>query len=120
MIRGEFDQVGQLFFEIDLIATDREIFPTMALLDTGSTEWLAINAQDLQGLGWSVFCKRRMQTAMGETTLETYLVKVVLDREEFALEVVAGFAFRETIIGLPWLRKRRLVVDFPAGLLTLG
>lgn len=46
MIRGEFDEVGQLFFEIDLITTDGEILPTTALLDTGSTEWLAINNQD--------------------------------------------------------------------------
>jgi predicted aspartyl protease len=44
MIRGEFDEVEQLLFKIDLIATDGEILPTTALLDTGSPEWLAINA----------------------------------------------------------------------------
>ena len=120
MIQGEFDEIGQLFFEIDLIAANGENFPTMPLLDTGSTEWLAINNQDLQGLGWRRIETRDVQTAMGETTLDTYLGKVVLDGEEFTIEVVAGSAFRETLIGAPWLRQRRLVADFPAGLLTLG
>lgn len=120
MIQGEFDEFGQLFFEIDLIAINGENFPVNALLDTGSTEWLAINAQDLQGLKWPRFSARKVQTAMGEASLETYLGKVVLDGREYTIEVVAGDAFRETIIGVPWLRTRRLVVDFPAEVLTLG
>ncbi|MBD2744516.1 aspartyl protease [Coleofasciculus sp. FACHB-1120] len=120
MIQGEFDEIGQLFFEIDLISANGEVLPTIALLDTGSTEWLAINDQDLQGLGWSRLDGRDILTAMGETSLETYLGKVVLDGEEFTIEVVAGAAFRETLMGAPWLRQRQLVADFPAGLLTLG
>jgi hypothetical protein len=48
------------------------------------------------------------------------LGKVIIDTEEFNVPVVAGSEFRETIIGLPWLINRRLVVDFPAGVLTLG
>lgn len=31
MIQGEFDEAGQLFFEIGLIAANGEIFPVMAL-----------------------------------------------------------------------------------------
>ncbi|WP_017721404.1 hypothetical protein [Kamptonema formosum] len=50
MIQGEFDERGQLFCEIGLIAASGEIFPVSALLDTGSTEWLAINDQDLEAL----------------------------------------------------------------------
>lgn len=38
MIRGEFDELGQLFFEVELIATNGEKFAVNALLDTGSTE----------------------------------------------------------------------------------
>ncbi|MFE1747409.1 aspartyl protease [Coleofasciculus sp. H7-2] len=120
MIQGEFDEIGQLFFEIDLIAANGEILPITALLDTGSTQWLAINDQDLQGLGWSRIGRRKIVTAMGETTLDTYLGKVVLDGEEFTIEVVAGAAFRESLMGAPCLRQRRLVADFTAGLLTLG
>ncbi len=119
MIQGEFDSLGQLFFEIDLIAADGEIFSVNALLDTGSTEFLAINNQDLEALDWRLIDRLDMLTAMGETTLETYLGKVVLDGEEFTIPVVAGSAFREIIIGLPWLRSQRLVVDMPAGVLTL-
>lgn len=52
MIQGEFDEIGQLFFEIELIADNGEIFSVNALLDTGSTERLAIHFQDLQGLEW--------------------------------------------------------------------
>jgi predicted aspartyl protease len=120
MIQGEFDDIGQLFFEIELIAANGEPFYVNALLDTGSTEWLAINVQDLQGLEWQVIDRLDIFTAMGETTLETYLGKVIIDTEEFNVPVVAGSEFRETIIGLPWLINRRLVVDFPAGVLTLG
>jgi hypothetical protein len=43
MIQGEFDEIGQLFFKIELIAATGEVLPVMALLYTGSTEWLAIN-----------------------------------------------------------------------------
>ncbi len=50
----------------------------------------------------------------------SYSGKVVLDAQEFTVEAVAGAEFREIILGLPWLRTRRLVVDFPATLLTLG
>ncbi len=38
----------------------------------------------------------------------------------FEIELIAGSEFREIILGLPWLRTRRLLVDFPAGVLALG
>ncbi len=120
MIQGEFDELGQLFFEIELIAANGEKFLVNALLDTGSTEWLAINEQDLQGLEWQRIDRLNILTAMGETRLETFLGKVVIDNQEFTIPVVAGSEFRETIIGIPWLRTRRLVVDFPGEVLTLG
>jgi predicted aspartyl protease len=120
MIQGEFDEKGQLFFEIGLIAASGEIFPVSALLDTGSTEWLAINDQDLEALEWPLYGRREVVTAMGETTLNTYLGKVVLDEQEFTIPVVAGPAFREILMGVPWLRVKRLLADLPAGVLTLG
>lgn len=120
MIQGEFDEIGQLFFELELIAANGEIFYTTALLDTGSTEQLVINTQDLQGLRWRRIGKRRVQTAMGETLLNLYVGKVVLDGDELTVEAVAGTEIRETIIGVPWLRIKRLEVDFAAGILTLG
>ncbi|HAG84265.1 MAG TPA: aspartyl protease, partial [Cyanobacteria bacterium UBA12227] len=46
MIEGRLDNEGnKLFFEIGLVAVDEEIIPVEALLDTGFTDWLAINTQ---------------------------------------------------------------------------
>jgi predicted aspartyl protease len=120
MIQGEFDDIGQLFFEIDLISASGESFSVTALLDTGSTEWLAINEQDLEALDWPRVETRNVVTAMGETIFNTYLGKVVLDSQEYTLEVVAGSDLREVILGLPWLENRRLVVDRQQGILTLS
>ena len=46
MIQGEFNSRGELFFEIGLMSAEGDIFPVMALLDTGFTGWLAIDSQD--------------------------------------------------------------------------
>ncbi|MDF5709744.1 MAG: aspartyl protease [Nostoc sp. S4] len=120
MIQREFDELGQLFFEIELIAVNGEIFPVNALLDTGSTEWLAINEQDLSAFEWPRVETRNVVSAMGETTFNTYLGKIRLDAQEYTIEVVAGFDLREVILGLPWLETRRLVVDRQQRILTLG
>ncbi len=37
MIPGRFGEIGELCFELDLIATNEEILPVEALLDTGFT-----------------------------------------------------------------------------------
>jgi len=50
MIFGEFNSKGELIFEISLIATDGDIIPVNALLDTGFTGWLAIDNQDAESL----------------------------------------------------------------------
>jgi len=65
MIAGTFGENGQLFFEIELIATHCESFPVEVLFDTGfTTGWLAINSQDLQALQWSLIAPQvEMQTA---------------------------------------------------------
>lgn len=120
MIQGEFDEIGQLFFEIDLIAADGDRFTINALLDTGSTEWLALNEQDLDALGWSFYGTRQIETAQGEILLPTYLGMVSLNEQVFSVPVIAGFAFHQVLLGIPWLRTRRLIVDFPANVLTLS
>jgi predicted aspartyl protease len=53
MISGRFGEYGELFFEIELIASNGEILPVEVLLDTGfTTGYLAINFQDIDALGW--------------------------------------------------------------------
>lgn len=43
MIEGKFGSKGELIFEIDLIADEGLIITVVTLLDTGCTDWLAIN-----------------------------------------------------------------------------
>ncbi len=53
MIQGYFSDKGELFFEINFIAADGSVIPVDALLDTGFTDWLAINIQDVDSLEWT-------------------------------------------------------------------
>ncbi|MFE1745816.1 hypothetical protein [Coleofasciculus sp. H7-2] len=48
MIQGEFGSKGQLLVAIDLIDVEGEPIQVDALLDTGFTEWVAINNQDIE------------------------------------------------------------------------
>jgi predicted aspartyl protease len=43
MIEGRFGENGQLYFDVDLIGGDNFSFPVEAMLDTGFTEFLAMN-----------------------------------------------------------------------------
>ncbi|OLT65485.1 hypothetical protein BI334_10900 [Moorena producens 3L] len=49
-----------------------------------------------------------------------YEVKVVIEEEEFTVEVLRGNELVNSLLGVLWLRTKRLVVDFPMGVLTLG
>lgn len=122
MIPGKFGDIGELFFEIELIAATEEIFQVDALLDTGfTTGCLAINAQDLDGLGWSfIDLNRTMRTAQGEASFDLYEGKVLLDGIEYTIPVHVGEEVSETLMGLQWLTTKRLVVDLPLFVLTLG
>lgn len=40
--------------------------------------------------------------------------------EEFEVEILSGDGVPEVLMGLAWLRNRRLVVDFPLNSLTIG
>jgi clan AA aspartic protease len=120
MIQGYFGDEGELFFEIDLIAVDGSVVTVNALLDTGFTDWLAIDIQDVQSLGWSYIKKREMRTARGDVRFNLYEGIVILDGQELTIPILAGKEITEVLLGLQWLENRRLVVDRKAGLLTLG
>lgn len=121
MIQGNFDSNGKLFFPIDLIASDGETIPADALLDTGFTQWLAMNNQDIQSLGWLLLEEKlMMQTAQGESDFDVYAGTAIVDGQSFEIPVLGGDAITDILLGLPWLRTRRLLVDFPEGILTLG
>ena len=48
---------------IDLIAADSSLITVNALLDTG-TDWLAMDIQDIDSLGWSYVREQDMRTAL--------------------------------------------------------
>jgi len=121
MISGEFNTKGELVFEIGLIAADGEVIPVNGILDTGFTGWLAIDNQDAESLGWQLNSEQReMQTAGGEARFNLYKGTVFLGGQEFTIEVLGGDELEDILLGLPWLQTRRLVADFPVGVLTLG
>jgi predicted aspartyl protease len=122
MILGEFGEIGELLFEIDLIAADGARYPINVLLDTGfTTGWLALDTQDAESLGWHIVERNRtMQMARGEEYFDIYEGKVVLDEQEYMIPVLVAEGIPETILGLQWLKVLPLTVNFVAGVLTLG
>jgi clan AA aspartic protease len=120
MIQGYFGEKGELLFEIDLIAGDGSGVTVNALLDTGFTEWLAMDIQDIESLGWTFIREQDMQTARGEIKFNLYAGSVVFNGQEVTIPVLGGEEITEVLIGLQWLENRRLVVDRKADLLTLG
>lgn len=63
MIQGYFGSKGEMFFEIELIAADGSVIAVDALLDTGFTDWLAMDTQDVESLGWSFLEREERLTA---------------------------------------------------------
>ena len=122
MISGKFSEIGELIFEIDLIAADEERYALDVLLDTGfTTGYLALDSQDARSLGWSMIeGERAMQLARGEEFFDIYEGRVVLDDREYIIPVIAGADIPEPLLGLQWLKILPLTVNFTTGLLTLG
>lgn len=121
MISGWFGDNGQLFFEIELIASNGEIFPVEVMLDTGfTTGFLAINSQDLDGLDWSLIVREiEMQTARGDALFDIYEGRIIIDGQELIVPVHVGDNLPEILIGSQWLDRMQLVVNKPMGILTL-
>jgi predicted aspartyl protease len=120
MISGFFGAEDGLFFDIDLIASDGLDLPVDALFDTGFYAYLAVNNQDLDALDWTYIKQQQMFTARGEAVFDLYLGKVRIDGQEFHIPVHVGQDLTEVLLGRKWLETRRLVVDMPLGVLTLG
>ncbi len=119
MIRGRFGENGQIYLEIDLISNDGLSLPVEAMLDTGFTEFLAINEQDVESLCWSFLSQDRLRTAQGEATFDIYLGKVVIDGQEFEIPVFAGEEIQEILLGSHWLKLFMLVAYYQEGRVTL-
>ncbi|MBW4613189.1 MAG: aspartyl protease [Desmonostoc vinosum HA7617-LM4] len=120
MIQGTFDSNGQLYFEISLITSNGLNLPVDTMLDSGFTGFMAINKQDLDGLNWTYIGDEPLQTAQGEARFDIYLGKVLLDEQEYEIPVFAGDEINEILLGSQWLKILPLIVNYQAGILTLG
>ena len=120
MISGFFGDEDGLFFEIELLAADGNELPVDAMFDTGFSGWLAINEQDLDALGWIYVDQQTMRTAQGDSRFDIFLGKVRIDGNEFDVPVHVGQSLSEVLLGRQWLKTRRLIVDMPSLVLTLG
>ena len=120
MIQGTFGEKGQLWFEIELVTRDGLSLPTEAMLDTGFTEHLVINKQDLQALEWNFLRKDTLLTGKGEASFDIYFGQIILDRSEFQIPVFAGDDIQEILLGSQWLKRFKLVADYQENVLTLG
>ncbi|MBE9053221.1 aspartyl protease [Nostocales cyanobacterium LEGE 11386] len=120
MIQGNFGSSGQPFFEIDLITSDELNLTIDSMLDTGFTGFLAINQQDLYSLGWQFIREQQLQTAQGESLFDIYVGKILLNGQEYEIPVCAGDEIIEILLGSEWLKILPLVVNYQAGVLTLG
>lgn len=122
MILGNFGEVGELMFEIEIISADEDNYAIEVLLDTGFTNgWLALDIQDAEILGWPLIERNStMRMARGEAFFDIYEGKVKLDGQEYIIPVLAAEGISEPLLGLQWLKILPLSVNFSEGVLTLG
>jgi predicted aspartyl protease len=121
MIYGEFNRKGELVFDIGLIAADRTLRPVRAILDTGFNQWLLINNKDAENLEWlRQWDTQKAQTAGGTVMLNIYEGNILIDGKEWMVPVLGSSRVKDILLGVRWLRHKRLVADFAAGVLTLG
>ena len=119
-MNGFLGDEDALLFEISLIASDGLELPVDAMLDTGFSDFLAINDQDIDALGWEHLREQIMCTARGDVKFNIYIGKVIFDGQEYDIPVHVGKDLSEVLLGRQWLQSKRLVVDIPSSVLTLG
>jgi predicted aspartyl protease len=120
MIEGRFGDEDELIFEIDLMAIDGFELPIDVVLDTGFSDWLVMDEQDLEDFDWEYVGKRDMRMAKGEAKFDVYAGKVRVDGQIFEIPVYAGKGVSEVLLGRQWLKTRCLLVDMSSGVLNLG
>jgi predicted aspartyl protease len=119
-ISGFFGDEDALTFEIELIASNGDELPIDGVFDTGFTHWLALDKQDVDALGWQRLREQIMLTARGYIKFQIYVGKVKFGGQEFDIPVHVSKGLPEILLGRQWLTTRRLLVDMPSGVLTLG
>ncbi len=118
MIQGRFGDKGQIYFDINLIDGDGLSFSVEVMLDTGFTEFVAMNKQDVESLDW-LLRQNRLRTAQGKAFFDIYLGKVAIAEQEFDVPVFAGDEIREILLGSQWLKIFTLVANYQKDRVTL-
>lgn len=92
MIDGKFGDNGELIFELELVDSVGERFIVEGLFDTGfTTGWLAIDAQDVEVLGWSKLASQvEMISVQGSKYFDIYAGKIIIDSYELTIAVHVG------------------------------
>ncbi|MEA5581756.1 aspartyl protease [Nodularia harveyana UHCC-0300] len=119
MIEGRFGENSQIYFEIDLIGGDNFSFPVETMLDTGFTEYLAMNKQDIESLDWNFLGQDKLRTAQGETEFDVYSGRVIIDSQEWEVPVFAGDEIQELLLGSRWLKLFILVANYGKDIVKL-
>ncbi len=115
MIQGSFGDKGQIYFDVELIDEDGLTLTVEAMLDTGFTELLAMNKQDVESLDWRFLRQHKLRTAQGEELFDVYLAKVAISGQEFQVPVFAGREIQEVLLGSQWLKVFTLVANYGKG-----
>ncbi|NEU76737.1 aspartyl protease [Hassallia byssoidea VB512170] len=119
MIEGRFGENGQIYLEIDLIGKDGISLTVETMLDTGFTEFLAMNKQDVQSLDWDFLNQDKLRTAQGETEFDVYSGRVIIDAQEWEIPVFAGDEIQEILLGSRWLKLFILVANYGQNIVSL-
>ncbi|PSB04591.1 aspartyl protease [Merismopedia glauca] len=119
MIEGRFGDKGQIYFDVDLIDENGLALPVEVILDTGFTEFVAMNKQDIECLDWVFLRQNKLKTAQGEATFDIYLGRVVIDRQMFEIPVFAGEEIQEILLGSQWLKTFTLLANYRESRVTL-
>lgn len=79
------------------------------MLDTGFTEFLAMNQQDIESLEWTFINQDKLRTAQGEAIFNIYLGRLSIDRQVFEVPIFAGSEIQEILLGSQWLKHFTLI-----------
>ncbi len=99
MIQGKFGAEDELIFEIELITSDGLELEIEAIFDTGFSDWLAIDEQDLEGFDWDFVGEQNMLLALGEVKFDIYSGKVRIDQQTFDIPVHVGQGVPFVLLG---------------------
>lgn len=112
MIEGIFSEKCELYFEVELVTGDGLNISVDALMDTGFTEFLAINSYDIESLKWRYFGTEDLVTAQGIISFNIYVGKIIVDGQEYEVPVYCGKKIKDVLLGTQWFQRFDLIAKY--------